>query len=37
MHLDVVNSILYSSSVDGWLNIIDVKKAAVIDTIEFHA
>jgi hypothetical protein len=33
LHLDVLNSILYSSSVDGWINIIDVKKAVVIDTI----
>lgn len=32
-HLDVINNILYSTSVDGWMNIIDVKKTVVIDTI----
>lgn len=33
MHLDDINGILYTTSIDGWMNIIDAKKTVHLDTI----
>lgn len=36
IHLDVVNLIVYSSSVDGFLNVSDFKNGVLIDSINLH-
>lgn len=34
LHLDEVNMMLYSASTDGWLNVIDVSRGILVDTLE---
>lgn len=34
LHLDEVNMMLYSASVDGWLNVIDATRGILVDTLE---
>jgi 6-phosphogluconolactonase (cycloisomerase 2 family) len=34
LHLDEINMIIYSASIDGWLNIIDANRVVLIDTLE---
>lgn len=36
LHLDKINRILYSSSIDGFLNIIDARNGVLIDSLEMH-
>lgn len=35
LYLDKINMILYSTSVDGWLNVSDAKNGAFLDSIEY--
>lgn len=37
LHLDKINKILYSSSIDGFLNISDIRNGVLIDSIEMGA
>lgn len=37
LHLDKINMILSSSSVDGFLNISDAKNGVLIDSLEMNA
>ena len=36
LHLDAVNKVLYSSSIDGFLNICDARNGVLIDSLEMH-
>lgn len=33
LHLDIVNKILYSSSIDGFLNVCDARNGVLIDSL----
>jgi hypothetical protein len=37
LHLDEVNRIIYSASIDGWINIINADLGVVIDTLELSS
>jgi hypothetical protein len=34
LHLDEVNMMIYSASVDGWINVIDGSRGVLVDTLE---
>lgn len=34
LHLDEVNMMIYSASVDGWINVIDATRGILMDTLE---
>jgi hypothetical protein len=37
LHLDEVNKIIYTASVDGWINVIDCNLGVIIDTLELSS
>lgn len=34
LHLDEPNLMIYSASCDGWINVIDAKRAVLLDSLE---
>lgn len=33
LHLDEVNMMIYSASIDGWINVIDATRGILVDTL----